>query len=468
MTRRWTTGWCARGSGLSGLCVLLATAGCGGPDTLVDGDLAFVDVSVLPMDSERVLEDQTVVVDDGRIVAMGPSREFGPSEGVEVVEASGQYLMPGLTEMHGHLPNPQMSDTDAKNLMFLYVANGVTTVRGMQGHRSQFALRDQIDRGLVIGPQLFLGSVSMGGPRVSTPKQAEQLVREYKVAGYDLIKTVEGLTPETFDALARTARDVGIPFGGHVSDAVGLRHALASGQVSIDHLDNYIQALVPDEVRPAVPVGMFGIGTLLDRVDESLLPELVQATIDADAWVVPTMVLWETAFFLDRAAAQVILDRPEVKFMPPETVTGWVRQVDERLASTDANTNRRVAALRRRVLKALHAGGANIALGTDSPQVFSVPGFAVHHEMALYVDIGMTPYAVLEIGTRKPAEYFDRADEFGTVAVGQRADLVLLTETPLDDIAHAARRAGVMVNGRWLPEEEIQRRLAEIAQFYGN
>ena len=453
MTRRWTI--------FSVLCVLLAASGCGGPDTFVDGDLAFVDVNVLPMDSERVLEDQTVVIDDGRVVAMGPSRELGPSEGVEVVEASGQYLMPGLTEMHGHLPNPQMSDTDAKNLMFLYVANGVTTVRGMQGHRSQFALRDQIDRGLIIGPQLFLGSVSMGGPRVSTPKQAEQLVREYKVAGYDLIKTVEGLTPETFDALARTARDVGIPFGGHVSDAVGLRHALASGQVSIDHLDNYIQALVPDDARPVVPVGMFGIGALLDSVDESLLPELVQATIDADAWVVPTMVLWETAFFLDRAAAQVILDRPEVRFMPPETVTGWVRQVDERRTSTDADTNRRV-------LQALHAGGANIALGTDSPQVFSVPGFAVHHEMAFYVDIGMTPYAVLAIGTRNPAEYFDKADEFGTVAVGQRADLILLTENPLDDIAHVARRAGVMVNGRWLSEAEIQRRLTEIAQFYGN
>ena len=154
--------------------------------------------------------------------------------------------------------------------------------------------------------------------------------------------------------------------------------------------------------------------------------------------------------------------------MPPETVTGWVRQVDERRTSTDADTNRRVAALRRRVLQALHAGGANIALGTDSPQVFSVPGFAVHHEMAFYVDIGMTPYAVLAIGTRKPAEYFDKADEFGTVAVGQRADLILLTENPLDDIAHVARRAGVMVNGRWLSEEEIQRRLMEIAQFYGN
>ena len=262
------------------------------------------------------------------------------------------------------------------------------------------------------------------------------------------------------------ARDIGIPFGGHVSDAVGLPYALASGQVSIDHLDNYIQALVQDAARPAVPVGMFGIGTLLDRVDELLLPELVQATIDADAWVVPMMVvLWETAFFLDRTAAQVLLECPEVKFMPQETVTGWVRRVYERLTSTDADTNRHVAALRRRVLQALHAGGANIALGTDSPQVFSVPGFAVHHEMAFYVDIGMTPYAVLQIGTRKPAKCFDKADEFGSVAVGHRADLILLTENPLDDIAHAA---GVMVNGRWLPEEEIQRRQTEIAQFYGN
>ena len=454
--------------GLAALLLAVATAGCGGPDTLMDGDLAFVDVNVLPMDTERVLEDHTVIVDDGRIVAMGPSRELGPAEGVEVVEGGGQYLMPGLAEMHGHLPTPQMSDTDAKNLMFLYVANGVTTVRGMQGHRSQFALRDQIDRGLVIGPQLFLGSVSMGAPRVSTPEQAAQLVREYKVAGYDLIKTLEGLTPETFDALAGAADEVGISFGGHVSDAVGLRHALAAGQASIDHLDNYIEALVPDDARPTTPVGMFGLGALLDSVDESLLTGLVQATVDAGAWVVPTMVLWETAFFPDRPAAQVILGRPEVRFMPPETIAGWTRQVDDRLLSTDATVSRRVTALRRRVLQALHRGGANIALGTDSPQVFSVPGFAIHHEMALYVELGMTPYQVLEMGARRPSEYFGRTAEFGTVAVDRRADLMLLTVNPLEDVANAARRAGVMVDGRWLPEEEIQRRLTEIAQFYGN
>ncbi len=448
---------------------LLTIASCGGgPDTRVNGDMAFVGVNVLPMDSERVLENQTVVVDDGRIVAIGSSDEVGPADGVDVIEAAGHYLMPGLTEMHGHLPNAQTSDTDAQNLLFLYVANGVTTVRGMQGHPSQFAVRDQIDRGSIIGPRLFLGSVSINGARVSSPEQAEQLVREYKVQGYDLIKTLEGLSVETYDAVARTAAEEGIPFGGHVPNLVGLRHALASGQVSIDHLDNYIEALVPETAQPDEGPGTGGLGALLASVDESLIPEIVDATVQADAWVVPTMVLWETGIFSDRPSDVVLAERPEARYMPPETVERWARTVDERFAASDVETNRRLAALRRTILRSLYEGGANIALGTDSPQTFSVPGFSAHREMRLYVDIGMTPYDVLEIGTRKPAEYFGASEDFGTVAVGRRADLILLTANPLDDIANTEKQAGVMVNGRWLPEEEIQQRLEAIAALYGS
>ena len=253
-----------------------------------------------------------------------------------------------------------------------------------------------------------------------------------------------------------------------MSDFVGLRHALASGQASVDHLDNYIEALAPEDDRPDEARGLGNVGLLLDTIDESLIPELVQATVDAGAWVVPTMVLWETAFFNDRGSLEVLPERPEVKYMPPETVDRWRQAVDQRLGASDVETNRRVAALRRRMLKALHDGGANIALGTDSPQIFSVPGFAMHHEMRLYVDIGMTPYEVLEIGTRKPAEYFDATGDFGTVAVGQRADLLLLTANPMNDIANLAARAGVMVNGRWLSADEIERRLADIALLYGH
>ena len=450
------------------VAALAAAAGaCGPAPVVVEGDLAFVNVNVVPMDSERVVEGQTVVIDEGRIRSIDNAEHVEPAEGVEIVEADGHYLVPGLTEMHGHLPNPRMSDEDIGNLLFLYVANGVTTVRGMQGDPSQFGLRSSIERGLLLGPQLYLASVSMSGRSVATPEEASRLARGYQVEGYDLIKTHEGLAADVYEALVASASEAGIPFGGHVPDAVGLLDALAAGQVSIDHLDNYVEALVPEDARDDGG-GLLAAGALVDRVDEGRIPELVRATVDAGAWVVPTMVLWETAFFGDRPSADIRAERPEVRYMPPETVERWSEAVDARLEGSDPEANRRVAALRRRILAALQEGGARIALGTDSPQIFSVPGFAMHHEMALYVDVGMTPYEVLEIGTRRPAEYFDAADEFGTVAVDRRADLILLAANPLEDIANLRQRAGVVVGGRWLPEAEIQDRLTEISRFYGN
>lgn len=463
---------CRRARARAGL-LLLALAGaaaCGGPlRPAVEGDTAFVGAHVIPMDVERVLENQTVVIAGGRIAAIGSADEIAPAEGVEIIDAAGRYLLPGFAEMHGHLPNARTPDRDARNLLFLYVANGVTTVRGMQGDPSQFDLRERVRSGAVLGPQLFLGSVAVSSYRgVSTPEQAEQLVRDYAVDGYDLIKVLEGLDVATYDALVRTAREVGLPFAGHVPDEVGLRRALAAGQASIDHLDNYVEALVPEDEQPDEWPGIGRTASLLARVDEGLIPDVVQATVRSGAWVVPTMVLWETGILSTRPAATIAAERPEVRYMPPETVEGWTASVDERVAAADTDGRRRLAALRGRILLALHAGGANIALGTDSPQTFSVPGFSAHREMRYYVDLGMTPYDVLEIATRKPAEYFGATDDFGTVAVGRRADLLLLEANPLEDIARTERRAGVMLGGRWLPEEQLQERLEEVAVHYGN
>jgi imidazolonepropionase-like amidohydrolase len=440
------------------------------PEVVLEGSVAFVDVNVVPMDREQVIARQTVVVHQGRIITVGPYRDVEVPGGAQEVDGRGKFLMPALAEMHGHLPSPQMLEPDAKNMLFLYVANGVTSVRGMQGHPSQFNLRTAIDRGQFTAPRLFLSSPAMRGGQgpgaITTPEQAAQLIREYKVRGYDLVKVQEDLAPNVYDAIAATSREVGIPFGGHVSDHVGLRHAIASGQVSVDHLDNYVEALVPDAERQ--PPGLGELGALVGKIDESKIAKIVQLTRDAGMWVVPTMVLWESAFYGDRSSTQLILERPEVKYMPPETVEIWKQAVDDRLKTADLATNRRVATVRRRLLKALHDGGAKILLGTDSPQIFSVPGFSIHREMKLWVEVGMTPYQVLESGTRHVAEYFNAAGDEGTVAPGRRADLLLLTGNPLDDVGNVARRAGVMLNGRWIPEEEIQSRLADIAAYYGN
>jgi imidazolonepropionase-like amidohydrolase len=450
--------------------VLFASISCSEAQAPTDGAAgpvtAFVGVNVVPMDSERVVEGQTVLVEAGHIAAFGPSNDVPIPDGATRIDGAGKYLMPGLAEMHGHLPSPDMPETVTENVLFLYVANGVTTVRGMQGNPSQIPLRARIERGELVGPRLVLGSPSMSGDSVKTVEDAVRLVREYKAAGFDLLKVHENLSAEVYDAIASTAKEVGIPFGGHVTDNVGLFHALSAGQTTIDHLDNYVEALVPEGQEPEEAPGLTGAEQLLARIDESRIPQLVQATLDAHASVVPTMVLWESGIYATRPSAELLKERTEVRYMPKDMVDRWVKAVDERVSGSDPELLRRLAELRRRILAALHQGGVRILLGTDSPQIFSVPGFSIHREMQLYVDTGMTPYEVLSSGTRVVGEYF--GENFGTIAVGEHADLVLVDGNPLEDIQNASRISGVMAGGRYVSREEIQKKLETIAAAYGN
>ena len=425
---------------------------------------AFVGVNVVPMDSERVVENQTVVVENGHVAALGATGEVEIPKGATRIDGAGKYLMPGLAEMHGHLPNPDLPAAVTENVLFLYVANGVTTVRGMQGHLSQIPLRARIDSGELVGPRLILGSPSMSGGSVATVEDGKRLVQEYKAAGFDLLKVHENLSPEVYDAIAATAKEAGISFGGHVTDTVGLFHALSAGQTTVDHLDNYVEALVPEGQAPQDAPGLLGAEQLLSRIDESRLPQVVKATLDADASVVPTMVLWESGIYATRPSAELLRERTEVRYMPKDMVERWVKAVDERVSASDPEMLRRLAELRRTILEALHEGGVRILLGTDSPQIFSVPGFSIHREMQFYVDSGMSPYEVISSGTRVVGDYF--GENFGTIAVGQSGDLILVDGNPLEDIKNVSRISGVMARGRYVSRDEIEKKLEAIAASY--
>lgn len=440
--------------------IAIATAAaCGESAPPVTGTHAFVNATVLPMTSETLVPGQTVVVQSGRIVAMGPNLQL--ADGVERIDATGKYLMPGLAEMHGHYPQ-DAEGQGTRDILFLYVANGVTRVRGMQGGPQHLPLKAAIERRDVLGPALWVSAPMLHGRTVTSADQAAALVREAKAAGFDHLKVHEELSPAVYDAIASTAKEVGITFSGHVSNYVGLEAALAKGQRTIDHLDNYLEALV--ENRAAVEkLDLFGLGRLANQIDESRLDAIVRATVDAGAGVVPTMALWEVLFG-SRSGEQWKALRPEIAYMPGETVSRWVADTDQRVQQfgSDPAAIASILALRRRTLKALNDAGVPILLGTDSPQVFSVPGFSIHHEMALMVASGMTPYEVLHAGTRAVAEFYGQTDDFGTVAAGQRADLVLLNANPLENVAHVADTAGVMVNGQWIARAAIDERLAEI------
>lgn len=451
---RWSTVW-----------AVVAAFGCSPEPTVPGADLAVVGATVIPMDREGVLEDHTVVVADGRIAAVALAGNVVLDPATRIVSGAGRFLIPGLAEMHGHLPGANSPPALTEDVLFLYVANGVTTVRGMQGHPSQLELRGRIAAGELIGPRLIVGSPAMSG-RIETPEEAVRLVGEYVDAGFDLLKVHEGFDSETYEALAAAAREAEIPFAGHVADDVGLFASLDAGQDTVDHLDNFVEALIPGEHRAGMEA-LRGIAALSERVDRSRLPGVVEAIVASGAAVVPTMVLWESGILPTRPSGELLAERPETRYMPGETVARWVEAVDSGLERLGAGNTARIAALRREILGALHEGGASVLLGTDSPQIFSVPGVSIHAEAESYVAAGMTPFEVLDSGTRAVAEHVSRggriANDFGTIVPGGRADLVLLEENPVEDIGATRQIAAVVFGGRLLLADEITGELEAIA-----
>ena len=416
------------------------------PDTAA---IVFTDVTVVPMDRERVLEGQNVIVQGGRITAIGPAASMRLAAGATRIDGRGKYLMPGIAEMHAHVPGEQ--NPQAVDIMALYVLTGATTIRGMNGTPFQHELKRRIGAGEILGPTLFAVAPPFSGQSVGTPDDERRKVREFKAAGYQVLKIYPGIPRETYDAIVATAREVGIPYSGHVPPEVGLRHAIASKQ-SVEHLDGYVET---------------------SRGQDAAIAELARASREAGIWVTPTMDVWKT--ILGTRSTDELRRRPELRYVRPEVADQWVKQTAQFARGGSSfwqaaleqvgmrETPTEIVALRDRVLLALYRAGVGIVLGADSPQVFSVPGFSLAREMRAMVEAGLPTYAVLEAATRNAAAFFGQQAEFGTVEVGKRADLLLLDGNPLEDIRNVHRQAGVMARGQWLPKAEVDRRLAEIA-----
>jgi imidazolonepropionase-like amidohydrolase len=446
------------------VAVAIAIATAGGAQTGKGGGgptMAFVGVNVVPMDRERVLANQIVLVRNGRILSVGPARSARIPKGAQRIEGKGRWLMPGLAEMHGHVPGPD-DPVYLDDVLFLYVSNGVTTVRNMSGNEAHLKLRARIAAGEVLGPTLYTATPWLSAQVAGTPDKAREAARAYRSAGYDLIK-IGSVPSDAYRAMAATAHQVGIPFGGHIPEEVGLTGALDARQKSIDHFDRYVEFFVPEGAdKKGRESGFFGSGWV-DLVDERRIADAVRRTKAAGTWNVPTMSLIE--HLASPETPEAMIAWPEMGYMPKKVLDGWAKAKREFPASPEFQpaAARRLVELRRRLLRDLHEAGAPIALGSDAPQFFNVPGFSIHHEMRMMQAAGLTPYQVLATGTREAARYFGPGAGFGTIAPGQRADLLLLDANPLRDLANVKRRAGVMVRGRWLPETEIQARLEKIA-----
>jgi imidazolonepropionase-like amidohydrolase len=388
------------------------------------GAIAFVDVNVIPMDTERVLPNQTVLVQNGWISALGPAGQVQVPAGAARIDGRGKYLIPGLGDCHVHIA----SDTAR---LFRFLARGVTTVRNMDymdseefkwDSRLALALRARAAAGTLWSPRIYTAGQWAPHPRYNgaahrfpdslqarwpepRPDSVAAYVAAYKAAGFDFIKARREKAV-IFDSLAAAARRLGVPIVGHVPPQTTLEQALA-GMRTIEHLTGYLPNSPGDHIkRPPIPPDTAG-----------RFRELAAATARAGVWNCATLV-----------------------------ATGEVKSLAYLLTKT------------------LQDAGAGLLLGTDDAGARGRKHRPIAAELqALVMKAGLTPYQALVTGTRNMAAYFGTQDETGTIAVNKRADVVLLSANPLDDIRHMAQPImGVMIGGRWLGREALDRGLASL------
>lgn len=429
--------------------------------TPAPGRYIIKNVAVIPMDSDKIAEQQDVWIADGKITQIENTGTAITDKDVLVIDGTGKYLVPGFAEMHAHVPT--YDDTSfARDVLELYVLNGVTTIRGMLGHPRHLLLRDEINKDSIIGPRFYAAAPGLMSSTVKSVKDADSLVRKYKQEGYDFLKLLPGLTLDNFNAIAKTAKEVNIPFAGHVSSAVGVWNAIAAGYASIDHLDGFVEALVPGINNiPENKRGLFGLH-IADKADWNRTDSLLQALQKNNTWVVPTQALAER-WFTPLKSADEFSKEPEMVYMDEKTLANWI-QAKKNIMSDPLYDSAKVIALielRKKLIKACADKNVGIISGSDAPQVFDVPGFSLHQELQYMVDAGLTPYQVLQTSTVNVGKYYNNPD-MGVIKKGAVADLVLLNGNPLTDIKQTTNIAGVFSGKRWFSKNEIDSRLAAL------
>ncbi|MGV3601528.1 MAG: amidohydrolase family protein [Dyadobacter fermentans] len=439
-------------------CMSVQAGFAQGPVSNVDRDIVFQSVNVIPMDRETVLKEQTVVVRNGKIISIGTNAK--PAANALVVDAKGKYLVPGWSEMHAHVP--AIDDfAPMKDVLTLYLANGITTIRGMLGNAKHLELREQVRSGKVLGPNFYTTGPAFSGQSVKTAARGIEMVKEEKAAGYDYLKLLPGLTKETFPGIAKTSRELGIGMVGHVSFAVGVWAAIDAGYSSIDHLDGFVEAIVPGtDTLAEQETGLFG-AWIAYAADTTRIPRLIKGLKDKNIRVVPTQAIAER--WLSPLPASAYENDPEWKYMTAEEKKNWLNAKSSYVNNPKFNRERAEAfvKIRRKLILACQQGGVQLMLGCDAPQVLNVPGFATHHELKYLVDAGLTPYEALKTGTVNVASYLNKKDS-GSIKAGNVSDLVLLAANPLENIGNTKTIEGVMIGTRWLPKSFLDSELKKL------
>jgi imidazolonepropionase-like amidohydrolase len=410
--------------------------------------VAFVDVNVVPLDFVGQLAHQTLLVRDGRIVALARTGTIAIPRGAKIVDGRDRWLIPGLNDMHVHLTSPVE--------LPLYLANGVTTVFNLDGRAAHLRWRDAIAAGRMLGPTIY-----SSGPlhnSAMTPAEAVRAVDAEADAGYDAVKIYNGVGAAEYPALVAEAKRRGLLLMGHVARGPGYAATVAAGQ-SIAHMEEltytFFNPRGDDDFQHIV-------------LDERRIGEAARLAADAGVFVTPTLTMFHAII---RQATDL---RAYLEGAPLASLAPWLRAglepganvYDQRYSPADLALLQRSLPFQRRLVRAMADAKVRLLTGTDATFLGPVAGFSLHDELEELVASGLTPFEALRAATVNPAAYFKRRDTAGTIAVGARADLVLLGGDPLARIGNTRAIAGVMAGGVWRDGRELRALVAALPAAY--
>jgi hypothetical protein len=442
--------------------------------------LVFNHVTVIDMTGSPPKADMTVVVAGNRIAALGKTGTVRVPKGAEVVDATGEYLIPGLWDMHVHVFAKRSQE---KYDFPLLIANGVTSIREMWTAVDQMPQVNLWRKEFYEHPGTLprfaaVGTLVDGLPKtwkdsetVSTADEARLMVGKLKAGGVDFFKVYENLSREAYFAIAAEARKQHLPFAGHVPYSILWREASDAGQRSIEHLTGIgfhigndcstIEVMAKKALPEAIATGSAGVPFIkqdLELCDEKKAFALFQHLAKNGTWQVPTLIYQKTM----NTDAEILYRDERLKYIPggKETFRGDYWGQDRR---TPAQRDSLRMKLQRslRVIRMMHRAGVKFMAGTDAGNPYIYPGFSLHEELALFVKAGFTPMEALQTATRNPAKFLGMLDSLGTIEKGKLADLVLLEANPLDNISNTQHINAVVVNGRYLSKETLRKMLAD-------
>jgi imidazolonepropionase-like amidohydrolase len=406
--------------------------------------IAITHVTVIDTKGGAVKPDMTVIIYGGRISAVRKSSQVRISGDSQVINAAGKFLIPGLWDMHTHIGN---DDFDKNSYLLLFIANGVTGIRIMNGTPTHHLWQLEIERGVLPGPRMFIASPIIDGPKsflsgvvkVNNEEEARAAVRKAKQEGADFIKVHDALPRVAYFAVIDEARKLGLSVEGHVPASITAKEASEAGQKSIEHFTGLAEA----------------------EIDATKADILIASFRKNHTWNCPTIIMRNNYAVLDDPT---LANDPRLRYVKPSWRNSWLSMTkgSSNLPVTEWSGRRETVRREKALVGRFQKAGVGILAGTDDSNPYVMPGFSLHDELRLLVESGLTPMQALQAATLSPAKFFNQTASFGSVERGKVADLVLLNGNPLEDIRNTTKISAVVVNGRFLDRQPLDRILAEI------